>query len=342
MSLIRTVSIGLLTTATLLSLNQAVFASNNDCQFPESVKQTRPAAEQGPTKVSIAVYLLDIPKIDDADQSFVADVFLRYTWQDLRLTHTRQAPCIVSLDELWHPRLLLLNQRDVKQQLNDGVRVSADGSVVYPQRFYGTFSLPNDLRDFPFDQQNLPISIVARFPAEEVTLIEDKSIFGKADKMSVANWHIRLPVPKSSRLTVVPGDSDLPRFDIYFPAQRHSSYYVWKIIVPMSLVIFMSWTVFWVSPQHTIRFSISATSMLTLIAFRLAVGGSMPPIPYLTVLDLFTVGSTVLVFTALIETVASTALWDHEHSESALRLNRWSRAIFPIAFVALVGFTIGP
>ena len=338
---ILSVCISFLAAATLLCSQQTVFAANNGCQIPESVKQSRPAAEQGPMAVSIAVYLLDIPKIDDADQSFVADVFLRYTWQDSRLAHTRKAPCVVSLDELWHPRLVLLNQREVKQQLNDGVQIFSDGSVVYPQRFYGTFSLPNDLRDFPFDQQNLPISIVARHEAEEVVFKADRSIFGKAKNMSVANWHIGAPVPKSGKLSVVPGESDIPRFDIFFPAQRHSSYYVWKIIVPMSLVIFMSWTVFWVSPQHTIRFSISATSMLTLIAFRLAVGGSMPPIPYLTELDLFTIGSTVLVFTALIETVVSTALWDRQLPDFASRLNRWSRIIFPLAFVALVVFTLG-
>ena len=337
----RTVSIGLVIAALLICSDQTVFAANADCEFPESAEHSRPGAEQGPTTIRVAVYMLDIPNIDDADQSFVADVFLRFTWQDPRLVHERQTPCIVSLDKLWNPRLLLLNQRDVERQLNEGVQVFADGSVVYPQRFYGTFSLPNDLRDFPFDQQNLPVSIIARFPADEVILVPDTSIFGIAEKMSVANWRIGPPVPASGKLTVVPGNPELARFDIYFPAQRRSSYYVWKIFVPMSLVIFMSWTVFWVSPQHPIRLSISATSMLTLIAFRLAVGGSLPPIPYLTELDLFTIGSTVMVFAALVETVVSTALWDKAQPNSAERLNRWSRIIFPLSLVALLGFTIG-
>lgn len=341
MSLMHSMGLGLLITATLLVSHQSVFAANADCKLPESTKQSRPRAEQGPAEVSVAVYLLDIPNVNDADQSFVADVFLRFTWQDPRLAHAHPTPCIVGLDELWHPRLVLLNQRKVEKQLSDGVQVFQDGSVVYRQRFYGTFSLPNDLRNFPFDQQNLPISIVARLPAEEVNLVADPSIFGIAERMSVANWNIEPPVSQSGKLSVAPGNPELARFDIYFSAQRNSTYYVWKIFIPMSLVIFMSWTVFWVSPQHPIRLSISATSMLTLIAFRLAVGGTLPPIPYLTELDLFTIGATAIVFTALIETVASTALWDQERPDSALRLNRWSKVVFPFSFVALLGFIIG-
>jgi hypothetical protein len=341
MPLMRSVSIGLFITATLLCLSQSVFATNADCKFPEAAEQSRPGAEQGPTAVSVAVYLLDIPDIDDADQSFIADVFLRFTWEDPRLVHARQAPCIVSLDEVWHPRLILLNQRKVEKQLSDGVQVSTDGSVVYRQRFYGTFSLQSDLRNFPFDQQNLPISVVARLPAEEVVLIPDPSIFGIAEKISVANWLIGTPVSESGKLSVAPGNPELARFDIHFPAQRNSDYYVWKIFLPMSLVIFMAWTVFWVSPQQPIRLSISATSMLTLIAFRLAVSGSLPPIPYLTELDLFTIGSTALVFAALVETVVTTALWDQEHLDLALRINSWSRVAFPLTFIAFLGFMIG-
>ncbi len=335
---VHSVSIGLIITAILLCSHQTVFAANADCKFPELAKHSRPGSEQDPTAVNVSVYLLDIPNVNDADQSFVADVFLRFAWRDPRLAHARQAPCIVDLDELWHPRLVLLNQRKVEKQLRDGVQIDLDGSVTYRQRFYGTFSLPNDLRNFPFDQQNLPISIVSRLPAEEVVLVADSSIFGIAEKISVANWYIGAPVSKNSNLSVAPGNPELARFDIYFPAQRSSTYYVWKIFIPMTLVIFMSWTVFWVNPQHPIRLSISATSMLTLIAFRLAVGGSLPPIPYLTKLDLFTICSTAIVFAALIETVASTALWDQERPESALRLNNLSRIVFPLSFVAAVGF----
>ncbi len=328
-------------TIVFLCCSQPIVAASADCEFSAFDKQLRPGAEQGQTAVKVAVYLLDIPEIDDADQSFLADVFLRFTWKDPRLVHTRATPCIVNLEEVWHPPLILLNQRKVEKQLKDDVQVFADGSVAYRQRYYGTFSLQADLRSFPFDQQELPISVVARLPAEEVVIIADPSIFGIADKLSVANWVIGKPISESGILQPTPSLPKLPRFDIHFPAQRNSDYYVWKIFIPMTLVIFMAWTVFWVSPQQPIRLSISATSMLTLIAFRLAVSGSLPPIPYLTKLDLFTIGSTAVVFAALIETVVTTALWDKEHLDSALRVNRWSRIVFPLAFIAFVGFMIG-
>jgi cadmium resistance protein CadD (predicted permease) len=76
--------------------------------------------------------------------------------------------------------------------------------------------------------------------------------------------------------------------------------------------------------------------MLTLIAFRLALGSSLPPIPYLTEFDLFTVGATVLVFAALAQAVVTTALWERERKPLAQRLNHISRVLFPVLFLVLL------
>jgi cadmium resistance protein CadD (predicted permease) len=76
--------------------------------------------------------------------------------------------------------------------------------------------------------------------------------------------------------------------------------------------------------------------MLTLIAFRLALGSSLPPIPYLTEFDVFTIGATMLVFAALVEAVVTTALWDRERQQLAHRLNHVSKVLFPTAFAMVV------
>jgi len=112
---------------------------------------------------------------------------------------------------------------------------------------------------------------------------------------------------------------------------------VWKLIVPMSFVVFMSWAVFWLSPQNLApRTGLSATSMLTLIAFRLALGSSLPPISYHTELDVFTIGGTILVFVALAQAVVTTALWEREQKQLAQSLNSLSRVLFPAAFALLL------
>ena len=68
----------------------------------------------------------------------------------------------------------------------------------------------------------------------------------------------------------------------------------------MAIIVFMSWVVFWLGPQHVgPRLSVSVTSMLTLVAYRFLLGQSLPPVSYLTRLDYFLLGATVLVFIAL-------------------------------------------
>ncbi len=48
--------------------------------------------------------------------------------------------------------------------------------------------------------------------------------------------------------------------------------------------------------------------MLTLIAYRFLLGGMLPRISYLTRLDYFLLGSTVLVFLALVEAACTSRL----------------------------------
>jgi len=109
------------------------------------LRVSRLGVGQGPTEIQVGVYLLDIPRIDDADQSYVADIFLRYEWKDARLANGRDAPCTVPAADIWNPGGLVANQRSVQLQMNEVVEVQADGTVRYVQRFYGTYSLPLEL-----------------------------------------------------------------------------------------------------------------------------------------------------------------------------------------------------
>ena len=309
--------------------------------FPESVRTSRPVAGDGATEIRVGTYLIDIPRIDDADQSFVADIFMRYEWNDPRLANDGVAPCTVRAAQIWIPNVWIVNQRSVQRQMGDVAEVRPDGTVRYIQRVYGTYSQPLDLTHFPFDNQELIVTLVARFNPENLKLVMDEQLFAVAEQLSNPNWSIGIPDAETGEYQMTPGRS-ITQLKILFAAERHSGYYVWKLIVPLTIVVFMSWAVFWVSPENTApRIALAGTSMLTLIAFRLAITSSLPPIPYLTDFDIFTVGATVLVFVALTEAVRTTALWDNNRKRYALRMNNISRALFPAAFIVLMVVSFG-
>lgn len=60
------------------------------------------------------------------------------------------------------------------------------------------------------------------------------------------------------------------------------------LLLPILLIVMMSWTVFWVDPiKYDSQLIISATSMLSLVAFLFTLSNQIPEIGYLTSMDLF-------------------------------------------------------
>jgi hypothetical protein len=75
----------------------------------------------------------------------------------------------------------------------------------------------------------------------------------------------------------------------------------------------MSWTVFWIDPTNGgPQISVAVTSMLTLIAYRFAIGSEVPKLPYLTRLDGFILAGSLLVFLSLIEVMLTDQTRDRQ------------------------------
>ena len=129
-------------------------------------------------------------------------------------------------------------------------------------------------------------------------------------------------------------------FQLAVEVRREALFYVWKAFAPLTLVIFMSWAVFWIDPQHIApRIGLSATAILTLIAYQFAFVDLLPRISYLTRADRFTLSSSVLVFLALVEAVATSALARQGRTEAGNRLDRYSRVAFPAALAGIIAFS---
>ena len=125
----------------------------------------RPNAAGEPTPITVGVLFLDIAEINAVQQQFNADMFFRITWQDERLAlpndqRTGQTR-IVSREQVWTPKGLIINDRGLKTQLPLVVDVDDLGNVRYRQRVIGTLSFKAHLKDFPFDVQQLPVDFVS-------------------------------------------------------------------------------------------------------------------------------------------------------------------------------------
>jgi len=324
-----------LTLASAASARIDPMPKDASCKTPNVRTGVRPDASGPPTNVAVSIFLIDIMEISDVTQTLTGDFALTQSWTDPRLVHFEG--CEIALDKIWSPELVFLNtgRKITSRPMN--ASIGPDGQVKYVQRYYGKFATYHNLQDFPFDKQTFRISVVSfKWLREDVQLVADKKMTGRKNQLNVSGWTVDRVEGLIDRENSEVFKTYYSRYDFKISAHRIVGYYLWKVILPLCLIVFMSWCVFWINPaQFGPQIGLSATSMLTLIAFIFATTNMVPELGYLTLLDRFIVGSTILVFLALVESATTIYLVSKERKELAMRIDRISRLVFPLAFVAI-------
>ena len=301
---------------------------------------TRPGPEGRPLTMYGTLFLLDVSKIDGADQSFTADLFMMLQWKDERLASEADGLRRMPFDSVWNPRIQIINQRRIWKTFPEEVDVSPNGTVTYRQRFYGQFSSPLDLHDFPLDHHAFRLQVVIPgHSPEEIEFVPSTLDFGegRSPEMTIPDWSIGEFQIRTAPWAVIPGGRQIAGLEGVFEARRHLGFYVGKAFVSVAIIVFMSWVVFWIGTENVgPRLSVAVTSMLTLVAYRFLLGQKLPPVSYLTRLDYFLLGSTVLVFVALIQVALTGTMNEEGRADRAKAVNRSSRWAFPVAYAALL------
>lgn len=329
----------------------AVEKSEQEAAAKQEIKARRPEEWRGPTKAYFRVFVLDIDAIDDANQSFSANVYVKLRWKDERLAHPEGSVREIRLAEVWNPQLVVANRVGlVSRSLPEVVQVDWDGTVTYRQRYTGVFSQPLQLANFPMDKHAFTIQFAsAAYSTDELEFIPDTPEYegmpaggSIAEEISLPDWKLLgyeiLALPyQPVRVIHAAG------FAFRFEAERYVKYYFLQVLLPLSVVVVMSWAGFWLQREQVgVRIGVATSSILTLIAQRFVLASLLPRLPYMTRLDYFTVGSTLLVFLALIGVVSASYLAATNRDLMAERVDLWARFVFPGAFLLLLGwFLVG-
>jgi len=332
--------------ATVVALAVGVVGSlPQAAEHPDPVRPSSPAEEGVPIRVSAGVWVIDIDSIDSAGQRFVANVFVVFRWKDPRLAHEGPDPMVLDTSEIWLPWPQVANESGLVRRTHpEIVEVEPDGSAIYRQRFVGSFSQKLDLRDFPFDEHTFRFHIVLTdMESQEIEFVPEPRLVerglagaaGISEDISLPDWRIVSWQARPLPYVVIEG-LDVPGYAFEFRAVRETSYWIWKVLLPLALIVAMSWTVFWLDPANAgTQIGVATTVMLTLIAYRFAIESRVPPVPYLTRLDLFLTGSTVLVFLTLLQALLTSNLARLDRRTLATRIDSASKIVFPAAFLFL-------
>lgn len=307
---------------------------------------SRPNAAEGPTEVAVTMWLIDIDSINTAQQNFVVNVFVGLRWHDPRLAHGRKELKRYNVSDVWTPKVEIANEIGiVRKTMAEYVDVEGDGSVTYRQRYVGSLSQALKLRDFPFDKHLFRIHLIS-IQGEEgaIRFVPQPLLMGRGLKNAVGiSPDISLPDFTVENYDARPLDYivgeqlRVPGYAFEFTAKRDSGYFVWKVFLPLVLIVMMSWVAFWIDPKE-IGTNIGAvmTSMLTLVAYRFTFEAYIPKVGYLTRIDKFMLWSTVLVFLSMFQVGVNAALVARGHCKTAVAIDRWARFVYPPVFVLII------
>jgi len=288
-------------------------------------------------EVSVGLYLVSFARINLREESFDMAGYLDTAWTDPGLAlgpgEARKGLRRFRPGQIWAPALEFVNAvEQVLTEREGDLYVDDAGRVTQRGRFAHKFQSPLDLKRFPFDAQTLTIVVAAFDPfARDLELRVDRGKVGRLDEAAVTDWDI---VGVGARSQEVPNGD---RFLFEMKVVRRSTFYVWRVLLPMTLLVVASWTVFWFEPTNLQpQISTGLAILLSLVTFTYAIDFSLPKVAYLTFIDRYTLTSFAFVLAAIFVVAALHVLVRSWGVERATRLQARFRLAFPAAFVAAV------
>ena len=307
----------------------------------------RPNAGGKPDEITVRVGVLDVPEIIDREQVFVADIFFQLEWRDPRLAIDEDAAKgaglrTMPLDEIWNPRLTIVNNRGVDFLLPWVATVGGEGNVVVRQRLTGPLGVDFDLREFPFDTQRLRVDVVSyEYSPAEISFAEDSEIIAAPELLSDDGWTFEPLEPAAYEYRLSEGGRGGAGLAFAMTAERNATYYLFTLGLPMTLILFLSWMAHWL-PVDLVpaRMGTASATVFSLKAYGVSFRLTIPPITYLTAEDRFVLYSTSLVLLSLAVIVLS-IWWAHSgRNDEAERLANRARLAFPLLYGVIVLLTV--
>jgi len=304
----------------------------------------QPPFEDGkPIDVVIGLHVVNLAAINEVSEQFQLDAYLFEQWIDTRLAYTPQGQQDqvrnYAMGQIWVPQLEMINAASPRTRGEISIMVSPDGTVRYAERLLVNLSSRFELRRFPFDKQQLVV-IIHPFLADgpHIRFRFDSASTWTASEFtsfsSLAQWHL---LSMQSALLVAPtyGGMTVPEARFEIDVERRSSFYIWKVFLPLLLMVFLSWAVFWIEAGDlSNQIQVAVTTILTVIAFAFAISATMPRLPYLTYIDAFFLECYIYVFMAVVELMTVHVTHRSEvRRDLGLQIRKYSRWLIPASFV---------
>ncbi len=330
------------------SCAQAGYRLHDDA--PVGNLDNRPPNPDGPTQVAIGYKVLALREIQPVSESFDFRGYLHTTWCDPRLAFepgpqgdeekVYVGPAVARrLSEIWYPQAFTVNQIDEIRISERILRIRSDGTVLQDINLSVSLSSGFDLRHFPFDVQRLQVWVESfTFSEDQVEVVVDAERSGFAPGLELAEWDLVRASSRVESAAAMRSDRPFSRLVIEMELARKRGFYLWKVFLPLIIIVALSWSVFWMSDESfASRSRVSATGVLTIVAYQFVFAAGLPRIGYLTMLDRVMIVSFGLLAVTVLQSLLVAYVFP-SNEQRARNIDRASRLAFPLTYGATLGW----
>lgn len=264
-----------------------------------------PIAKQ-PIPVSVGIKLQQITDVDQKAENFSAVVSLSMIWTDPNLSFDpAQCQCegkvfqkddfeeFVNNNNIFWPSFTLFNQQGNRWIQNKLVVVFPNGRVTYFERFTTTFQAPDfNFKQFPLDKQQFFIHIDMLYPVEYFVFVIDSNFNQVGEQLGEEEWTI---IENTTQVSNQRANTRniTSRFSFGFKSIRQLTFYIFRIFVPLLLIIIVAWITFFLQ-DYGKRVDVTTGNLLLFIAFNFTISSELPRLGYLTYLDNLLVSTFII------------------------------------------------
>lgn len=297
-----------------------------------------------PTVVRLGVELLRIFSVEPPSvesPKLHARFRLHAQWIDERLAGPRASRSFQSehaeeqLEKMFNPRIGIVTGET--ELVNSHLYISPNGIVNLVSVVNVTIEANMNLAHFPFDNQLFKFRFASSYWDEDLL---DISINPQASGLkltsSTTSWNFDFSSYYVSQNAIAGHTENFSVFNFVVHAQRDPQSFLWRLLIPLIVIVLLSWNVFWMFEDSSAAFSNCIVFLLTAVAFHQIANTMLPTIPAFTFVDAIVFISYGFIIIPTFEVMITTKLETLGRRETAEHIRRACRIGVPILFALIM------
>ncbi|CAF0831072.1 unnamed protein product [Adineta steineri] len=306
------------------------------------VTATIPSDINLPIEVRVRCIFLRVGEIDTLNERYTSEIFFEASWfaRDYKIG-SKYEPQMGH----FNPQLIVLNNmgdslRHDKWYSTSKTNENGLIEITEYHKFKGVFWERMELNHFPYDVQELSISLTTPLTQNDIHFVENKEKPSGVNRTVFSDqqsWHlyehVEFQFEQYREEYSINYDQLHPVLVCTCHVGRKCGYYVWNAYFLIFLITSAALSTFSIPPSNSHgRLQITCTLLLTSVTFRWVVNKSLPTISYLTALDIYAIAS-IVALSSYLTPIATNALHLSLYPEYSLcRLDRYGFYVLSFAF----------